>query len=218
MDFLKIAFACEVVEGYGLTECAATSTKNWPLDPTASGTVGPPAPANEVKVIDVPAMGYTSEDKPFPRGELCLRGPNIFSHYYKDEKNTKEALDEEGWFHTGDVAAIDDAGRVKIIDRVKNIMKLAQGEYVALEKIENLYSSVPISAQVFVHGDGLQSYLVAVLVPEPVLFSSIVTSVTGKKVAPEDIAALSAATKDPKVVQHVLGILTKAAQRNGLKG
>ncbi|TEB35960.1 long-chain-fatty-acid-CoA ligase [Coprinellus micaceus] len=206
MDFLKIAFACEVVEGYGLTECAATSTKNWPLDPTASGTVGPPVPVNEVKVIDVPAM------------ELCLRGANIFSHYYKDEKNTKEALDEEGWFHTGDVAAIDDAGRVKIIDRVKNIMKLAQGEYVALEKIENLYSSVPISAQVFVHGDGLQSYLVAVLVPEPVLFSSIVTSVTGKKVAPEDIAALSAATKDPKVVQHVLGILTKAAQRNGLKG
>ncbi|KAJ2916843.1 hypothetical protein MD484_g3554, partial [Candolleomyces efflorescens] len=218
MDFLKIAFACETIEGYGLTETSATCSKSWPDDPTASGTVGPPVPINEVKVVDVPAMGYTSNDKPNPRGELCIRGTNVFTQYYKDEKNTKESIDEEGWFHTGDVAEIDQVGRIKIVDRVKNIMKLAQGEYVALEKIENLYSAVPLCAQVFVHGDGLQSYLIGVVVPDPVAFSAVATTVTGKKTTPEDTVSLAAAAQDPKVVQHVLEILTKAAQRNGLKG
>ena len=66
-----------------MTENCATCTRSWPDDPTASGTVGPPLPVNEVKVIDVPAMGYTSEDKLNPRGELCVRGANCFTTYYK---------------------------------------------------------------------------------------------------------------------------------------
>lgn len=68
---------------YGMTENAATCCKSWPNDPTASGTVGPPGPVNEIKLLDVPAMGYTSDDKPNPRGELCVRGANCFSTYYK---------------------------------------------------------------------------------------------------------------------------------------
>ncbi|TFK29789.1 long-chain-fatty-acid-CoA ligase [Coprinopsis marcescibilis] len=218
MDFLKIAFSCEVLEGYGLTESSATCGKSWPEDSTSSGTVGPPAASNEVKVVDVPAMGYTAEDKPNPRGELCIRGANIFTHYFKDEKNTKESIDEEGWFHTGDVAEIDSAGRLKIVDRVKNIMKLSQGEYVALEKIENLYATVPVVAQIFVYGDGLQSYVVSVVVPDPVILAGIVTTITGKKVTPTDISLLEEAAQDPRVVAHVLAVLTKHAQRNGLKG
>ena len=66
-----------------MTENAATCCKSWPNDPTASGTVGPPGPVNEIKLLDVPAMGYTSDDKPNPRGELCVRGANCFSTYYK---------------------------------------------------------------------------------------------------------------------------------------
>ena len=93
---------------------------------------------NEIKLLDVPEMHYTSEDKPNPRGEILIRGANVFSRYYKgiffilislsivlttsltlDEKNTREALDDEGWFHTGDVAEMDSYGRLKIIDRIK---------------------------------------------------------------------------------------------------
>ncbi|KAF5386761.1 hypothetical protein D9615_001647 [Tricholomella constricta] len=218
MDFLKIAFACEVTEGYGMTENCATCAKAWPNDPTSSGTVGPPQPINEVKLIDVPAMGYTSEDKPNPRGELCVRGANCFKVYYKDEKNTKETVDDEGWLHTGDVAEIDQAGRIKIIDRVKNIMKLSQGEYVALEKIENLYSSSPAVAQIYIHGDSLQSYLLAVIIPDPVQLAGIASKVFGKKVTAEDLRELVAACKDERVNQEILSLITREAKKNGLKG
>lgn len=218
MDFLKVAFSCEVTEGYGMTEGCATCSRTWPNDPSSSGTVGPPQPVNEIKLVDVSSMGYSSADKPNPRGELCMRGLNCFSAYYKDEKNTREAIDEEGWVHTGDVAEIDHCGRIKIIDRVKNIMKLAQGEYVALEKIENIYSTLPMIAQIYVHGDALQSHLLAVVIPDPVQFSTIVSRLTGTETVATDSPALSKACCDERVKQYILDILSREAKRNGLRG
>ena len=97
-------------------------------------------------------------------------------------------------------------------------MKLAQGEYVALEKIENMYNTSPIVAQIYVHGDSLQSYLLAVLVPDPLQFSQLTTRVLGKKVDEHDAVALEAATKDPKINAAILTMLTKEANRNSLKG
>lgn len=103
-------------------------------------------------------------------------------------------------------------------DYIQNIMKLAQGEYVALEKIENLYSCSQIVAQIYVHGDSLQSYLVAVLVPDPVQLAQIATNVLGTKVDQTDSAALEVAAKDPKVNNAILTMLTKEASKNALKG
>lgn len=97
-------------------------------------------------------------------------------------------------------------------------MKLAQGEYVALEKIENTYNSAPIVQQIYVHGDGLQSYVVAVLIPDPVQLAAITSGVTGKEVAPENIGELSKACRDDRVIEHILATLTKEAKKNGLKG
>ena len=120
-----------------MTENCALCTRVRAGDPTSSGTVGPPQPAIEMKLVDVPTMNYTAEDKPFPRGEICCRGPGVFTEYYKgpvellrlcrpsltkknlDEKNTKDAIDAEGWAHTGDIGEIDDYGRFRIIDRIK---------------------------------------------------------------------------------------------------
>ncbi|KAI6152607.1 hypothetical protein BKA82DRAFT_4112775, partial [Pisolithus tinctorius] len=69
-----------------------------------------------------------SNNKPNPHGELCVHGPNCFMGYYKDEKTTRETL-KDGWIHTGDVTEVDSSGCFKIIDQVKNIMKLVQGKY-----------------------------------------------------------------------------------------
>ena len=97
-------------------------------------------------------------------------------------------------------------------------MKLAQGEYVALENVENIYSGSPIVAQLYVHGDSLQSYLIAVVVPEPVQFAALAARVLGRAVAPEDAAALAAAASDPAVVAAVLDELQKMARKQQLKG
>ncbi|KAG8217331.1 hypothetical protein J3R82DRAFT_5426 [Butyriboletus roseoflavus] len=201
IDFLKIAFYCEVTED----------------DPTSSGTIGPPQPINELKLVDVPAMNYTSEDKPNPRGELCVRGMNCFIGYYKDENNTQDTL-KDGWIHTGDVAEVDSYGRFKIIDRVKNIMKLAQGEYVALEKVENAYTACPIVQQIYVHGDSLQSYLTAVVIPNPVVFAPLASAIFGRKITDDDTEALRAAVKDPRVIQEVLDMLSEEGRKNRLAG
>ena len=100
------------------------------------------------------------------RGELCIKGYNIISGYYHSPELTKAAFDEEGFFKTGDIAIILPNYAVKIVDRKKNFFKLAQGEYVAAEKLEILYGASPFVSQIFVHGDSLQSYLVAMIVPE----------------------------------------------------
>ncbi|TPX63252.1 hypothetical protein CcCBS67573_g08733 [Chytriomyces confervae] len=165
LKFLKIAFCCPVVEGYGSTESAAGATIAFQGDHDP-GHVGPPISCNEVKLVSVPEMKYHATDKPHPRGEIWIRGANIFGGYYKDEEKTREAVTSDGWLKTGDIGFIDAKGRIHIIDRKKNIFKLAQGEYVAPEKIENIYQKNNFVAQIYVHGDSLQAELVAVVVPD----------------------------------------------------
>lgn len=97
-------------------------------------------------------------------------------------------------------------------------MKLSQGEYVALEKIENVYETNPVIAQIYVHGDSLRDHLVGVVVPEAIPFAALVSKLRGKQVSPEDTAALADAIKDPQVVQAILDELAKEAKRAALKG
>ena len=154
LDFLKICFSCPIIEGYALSETTGCGTASSPEDPV-TGHVGGPVECVKFRLKDIPDMEYLSSDKPYPRGEICIKGPAVFSGYYKRPDVTAEAFDEEGWFRSGDVGMIYPNGSVKIIDRSKNIFKLSQGEYIAPEKLENIFVLSHYIAQSFVYGDSL---------------------------------------------------------------
>uniref|UniRef100_A0A671W317 Long-chain-fatty-acid--CoA ligase n=1 Tax=Sparus aurata TaxID=8175 RepID=A0A671W317_SPAAU len=152
LTFLRAALGCQFYEGYGQTECTAGCTTTMPGDWSA-GHVGAPLPCNSIKLVDVSEMNYLAVNG---EGEVCVKGPNVFQGYLKDPEKTAEAIDADGWLHTGDIGKWLPNGTLKIVDRKKHIFKLAQGEYIAPEKIENVYTRSDAVAQVYVHGDSLQ--------------------------------------------------------------
>ncbi|XP_045677836.1 long-chain-fatty-acid--CoA ligase 1 isoform X1 [Phyllostomus hastatus] len=162
LTFLRAALGCQFYEGYGQTECAAGCSLSMPGDWTA-GHVGAPMPCSWIKLVDVEEMNYLAAKG---EGEVCVKGPNVFQGYLKEPAKTAEALDKDGWLHTGDIGKWLPNGTLKIIDRKKHIFKLAQGEYIAPEKIENVYQRSEPVAQVFVHGESLQAFLIAIVVPD----------------------------------------------------
>uniref|UniRef100_A0A4W5JVB3 Arachidonate--CoA ligase n=2 Tax=Hucho hucho TaxID=62062 RepID=A0A4W5JVB3_9TELE len=159
LTFLRAALGCQLYEGYGQTECTAGCTMTVPGDWTA-GHVGAPLPCNSVKLVDVAEMNYLAANG---EGEVCVKGANVFLGYLKDPEKTEETIDANGWVHTGDIGKWLPNGTLKIVDRKKHIFKLAQGEYIAPEKIENIYTRSDAVAQVFVHGDSLQDVKKAIL-------------------------------------------------------
>ncbi|XP_022695692.1 long-chain-fatty-acid--CoA ligase 5-like isoform X2 [Varroa jacobsoni] len=163
LNVVRCALGCIIVEGYGQTECTAPCTLTLPGD-TRAGHVGPPIGCCEVKVVDVPEMNYYACNG---EGEICVKGTSLFQGYFKDPDRTREAVDANGWLHTGDIGKWLDNGTLKIIDRLKHMFKLSQGEYIAPEKIENILVRSAFIMQIFVHGDSLKSSLVAVVVPDP---------------------------------------------------
>nr|CBX25302.1 hypothetical_protein [Oryza brachyantha] len=209
MEFLRICFGGIVIEGYGMTETSCVIT-TMDIDDRLIGHVGPPNPSCEIKLVDVPEMNYTSEDQPCPRGEICVRGPTIFCGYYKDEIQT--VIDEDGWLHTGDIGLWLPGGRLKIIDRKKNIFKLAQGEYIAPEKIENVYAKCKFIAQCFIYGDSFNSSLVAVVAVEPEVLKAWAAS---EGIQFEDLRQLCA---DPRARSAVLADMDSIGKEAQLRG
>ena len=162
-DFLKVCLNAPVLQGYGLTETVGGMNCSAPFV-SVSGTCGGPLPGTEVKLLDLPEMNYLSTNKP-PQGEVCVRGPVVFKGYYKNEEATKGAF-IDGWFRTGDVGQWNPDGSLQIIDRAKNLFKLSQGEYVSPEALEQEYAKAKLVLQIYVHGNSVESTLMAVVVPD----------------------------------------------------
>ncbi|XP_048325077.2 long chain acyl-CoA synthetase 7, peroxisomal isoform X5 [Ziziphus jujuba] len=211
MDFLRVCFGCQVLEGYGMTETSCIISIMDEGD-NLSGHVGSPNTACEIKLVDVPEMNYTSEDQPYPRGEICVRGPIIFQGYYKNEVQTREVLDDDGWLHTGDIGLWLPGGRLKIIDRKKNIFKLAQGEYIAPEKVENVYSKCKFVSQCFIYGDSFNATLVAIIAVDPDVLKEWASSAGIKY---EDVGQLC---NDPRARAAVLADMDEIGREAQLRG
>ncbi|EZG55202.1 putative long-chain-fatty-acid-CoA ligase [Gregarina niphandrodes] len=206
-------FACPLMQGYGLSETFGPCFMMHPDDPSV-GYIGGVWPSVEFKLSSVPELNYYVTEDP-PAGELLLRGPGVTSGYFKNPEETQLSFDNDGWFHTGDIATMHPRTlAVKIIDRKKNIFKLCQGEYIAPEKIESVYNQALSVAQIFVYGDSMQQFLVAIVYPD-IEGCKAFPKYTGKKNISEDLYSLC---KDPQFKEFILQDLEQIAKKQNLKG
>ncbi|KAG6516609.1 hypothetical protein ZIOFF_027078 [Zingiber officinale] len=165
--FINICFGATVAQAYGLTETCAGGTFQE-ADEISLGAVGAPLPCSYVKLIDWSEGGYLVTDKPMPRGEVVIGGPNVTAGYFKNEEKTKEVykVDERGmrWFYTGDIGRIHPGGLLEIIDRKKDIVKLQHGEYVSLGKVESALIVSSYVENIMLHADPFHNFCVALIV------------------------------------------------------
>ncbi|KAK4562885.1 hypothetical protein RGQ29_005391 [Quercus rubra] len=208
-EFLRVTSGSTLSQGYGLTEsCGGCFTSIGDVF-SMIGTVGVPITTIEARLESVPEMGYDALAS-MPRGEICLRGTTLFSGYHKRQDLTEDVL-VDGWFHTGDIGEWQPNGAMKIIDRKKNIFKLSQGEYVAVENIESTYLRCPLLTSIWVYGNSFESFLVAVVVPDRKALEdwAINHNVTG------DFNSLC---ENLKARKYILDELNNTGHKNQLRG
>ncbi|MGB7970748.1 MAG: long-chain fatty acid--CoA ligase, partial [Candidatus Deferrimicrobiaceae bacterium] len=136
-----------ILEGYGLTETPSVVSAQS-MDQFKFGTVGKPLPGTEVRIAS--------------DGEILIRGPHVFKEYYRNPEATREAIDPEGWFHSGDIGTLDADGFLRITDRKKDIIVTSGGKNVAPQNVENMLKNDKFVSQAFVYGDRMK-YLTALI-------------------------------------------------------
>ena len=203
-EFLIAAITPNIVQGYGLTEVAASiAVSEIPqLSSKANGCV---SQTSEVKLRKVEGLLYDPRGEVIA-GEILVRGPHVFKGYYKDQALTDEVIDKDGWFATGDVGVINGDGYVEIVDRAKQLVKLSQGEYISITMLTDIYSTTPGVRNIYVYANSHHDAPLAVVVPDEALIekwkSAGITEFKGSKAAADE----------------VLGLLRETAVANNLRG
>lgn len=144
-----------LTEAYGSTEVRLIAV---------DGRVQRP-PVIDYKILDVPELGYFGTDRPYPRGELLVKSADVVLGYYKRPELTAKAFDADGWYHSGDIVAALGPDRLEFVDRRNNVLKLSQGEFVAVSKLETVFCGGPLVRQIYIYANSARPYLVAVVVP-----------------------------------------------------
>jgi fatty acid CoA ligase FadD9 len=144
-----------LIDVYGSTEAGMISI---------DGQVQRP-PVIDYKLIDIPDLGYFATDQPYPRGELLLKTENMFPGYYKRPETTADVFDAEGYYCTGDVVAEVGPDQLVYVDRRNNVLKLAQGEFVTVARLEAVFGNSSLAHQIYIYGNSTHPYLLAVIVP-----------------------------------------------------
>jgi fatty acid CoA ligase FadD9 len=154
-DFLESCLEIPLCDSYGTTETGLVMLDHRVQRP----------PVLEYKLVDVPELGYFTTDSPHPRGELRLKSELIMPGYYRRPEATAEVFDADGFYRTGDIMAEIEPDTLVYVDRRNNVLKLSQGEFVALARLESVFVTSPLVHQIFLYGNGSRSYLLAVVVP-----------------------------------------------------
>ncbi|CAN9511163.1 unnamed protein product [Ophioblennius macclurei] len=166
--FMNVCLCCPVGQGYGLTETcgAGTISELWDY---STGRVGGPLVCCEIKLKDWIEGGYRSTDKPHPRGEILIGGPNVTMGYYKKEARNQVDFIVDGngqrWFCTGDIGEFQEDGCLQIIDRKKDLVKLQAGEYVSLGKVEAMLKNCPLIDNICAYANSGETYVIGFVVP-----------------------------------------------------
>lgn len=154
--FMESLLDIPVADGYGATETGGGIMR--------SGRIRRP-PVTDYKLVDVPELGYFTTDKPYPRGELHLKASNVIPGYFKHPELSAKIFDDEGFYKTGDIMAELGPDHLVYLDRSNNVIKLSQGEFVAVSQLEATFSTSPYIRQIFLYGSSEQPFLLAVIVP-----------------------------------------------------
>jgi fatty acid CoA ligase FadD9 len=153
--FVEEVLDLHLIEGYGSTEAGVVFI---------DGAVRRPE-VIDYKLADVPDLGYFRTDQPHPRGELLVKTHDLFPGYYKRPEVTAGVFDNDGFYRTGDVVAEVGPDQLVYLDRRNNVLKLSQGEFVTVSKLEAAFGDSPLVRQIYVYGNSARAYLLAVVVP-----------------------------------------------------
>lgn len=200
---------CPVLVGYGMTESCSTCSIQMSYQ-FGYGQVGSPSPAVEIKLVDVPEANYFSTNET-PQGEIWVRGACVTKGYWKREDLNDELFAEGGWLKTGDIGEWNPNGCLSLIDRKKNLVKLSNGEYIALEKLEAVYKSCLCVANICIYADSLLPRAVALIVP---VESALYAIAKANGVEEKDWELLC---QNDVVKKAVQAALSKEAKSAGLK-
>lgn len=213
-EFLSVALVT-VLQGYGMTESCAMCAI-LPPELMQYGSVGLPVPSVEIKLLDVPEAGYKSSNNP-PQGEVCIRGPAVTKGYYKrpDLNDDEKIFTKDGWLRTGDVGQWNADGTLSLIDRIKNLVKLQSGEYIALEQLESVYKSCNLVANLCVYASAEAKQPIAIIIPHEL---NLRHALEGAKLNGVDSTAPLADLCANKAVQQLILKETNAVgKKNGFK-
>ncbi len=153
--FVESLLDLHLVEGYGSTEAGIVYIDGQVRRPRVI----------DYKLVDVPDLGYFHTDRPHPRGELLVKTKDLFPGYYKRPEVTASVFDPDGYYRTGDVVAEVGPDQLVYLDRRNNVLKLSQGEFVTVSKLEAVFGDSPLIRQIYVYGNSARAYLLAVIVP-----------------------------------------------------
>jgi len=231
--FIRTVMGMPLLQGYALTETTCAGTVQDLFD-SRDGVVGAPVPSVEIRVSSCTEV-KDREDQPYlstdtrhydgspciGRGEVWIRGPSVSQGYYARgveaaslKKKTAEEFDAQGWFHTGDIGIITPDGSLRLVDRLKNLIKLKGGEYIAVENMEKEFLNCKfidsINGGIMVYGDGDMDRPVALMQAN---IKELRAWATASGVSCDDDAKLCA---DPKVQEMVVADLKKFAKSGNL--